>query len=255
MLQVNYHKSNNMNNDEHLHHDRVLKAYEEIISSKDKKDKISTHKDIVKNISKKISLSENAVMSALEYWGITVSDMSSIMKYEISPQYNTRGLDSNYDPIRYRIKVYLENLIHLRISDIAQIDKYNYVYEIKINVGDEVVDVKSGKKGVVERIDEGPIYKILLHDDTIVKRLGSNISKINNNKLKPNDISDVYMLIKSKCDEKMFDEVEYFSVFCDYFRINPKQVYDCLNIQMKAVLVSKLKDSTKLSFSDDGGLF
>lgn len=230
-------------------HDKILEIYGEFDTECRTKKVVKSQKDLVKCIVERLNLSENAVTSALDYLGLHISEVSREMKYDISPQYNTKHLDSNYNPERYRMISNMESCINDSISEFVLLNpELSFLNDISIST--------IGKGCTVKDVNEIQYQVLDKKGDILVLKNQSGKRELNildirpivdvSSKLTLENISKLYMFIRDKMDKMLFNDIDYFDIFTEYFRLNPATTYEALPINIKTELLNKLNESSHI---------
>ncbi len=230
-------------------HDKILEIYDDFDSECRSKKIAKSQKDLVKCIIEKLKMSENAVISALDYLGLHISEVSREMKYDISPQYNTKHLDSNYNPERYRMVSNMESCINDSISEFVILNPgLSFLNDISLSTickGCNVKDVNDVQYQVLDK-----------KGDILVLKGAAGKKEMNIYDIRPivdvaaklnlESISKLYMFIRERMDKMLFNDIDYFDIFTEYFKLSPGTTYEALPINIKTELLNKLNEASHI---------
>lgn len=228
--------------------DDILNIYNEYCDDCEQRKVAKSNKDLVKLICFELKISENNVLSQLDYLDIHISDISSHVKFDVSPQYNTRHLDSNYNPERYHMIVAMENSINNLISEFVELNpKFSHLREISL------YSVKEGNR---IKNSENKIFEIIkrIGDDFEVRDIDNIVSVLKFMDARPlldgitrytiDGISEFYSFIKDHLDSRFYNDIEYFDIFTEYFKLDAAEFYKILSTEIKTKLLTKLNETT-----------
>lgn len=229
--------------------DKILSIYDDFEIECREKKTTKTQKDLVKIICEQLNLSENAVISGLDFLNLHISDVSKDVKFDISPQYNNKHLDSNYNPERYRMISNMETCINDSIPEfVSSNPELSFLNDISMNticVGSNVKDVNDVPYKVIKKNGDS----VVIENSTGKKEI--NIYEIRplidvSSKLSIESISKLYMFIRERMDKMLFSDIDYFDIFTEYFRLNPAITYEALPVSIKTELLNKLNESSHI---------
>ena len=105
--------------------------------------------------------------------------------------------------------------------------------------------------GIIMNID-GDDYTISVNNQTVtVHKSGLKPVDEYINKLKISDICLLYTFIREGIDKQLYNDVEYFFVFSEYFKINEKTLYGALPMDIQAELLDELNSRMPVFKDED----
>lgn len=211
---------------------------------------------------------------------------SQDIKFSISDKYKSSYLQDAYEAEEYHAKKNLiegvQNALVKFIENNPQYDELRHIDISMLKVGDhiklipEAEEKKSKKKKPViigEIIGENQYkFRISIHkkfftekyktswlwneDDKMEENdnhkyvwVGKHCIESMNNpivRLKAHDISFLYNGIRKYFNDLPSGEMEFFDVFTDYFKINPKICYQSLPVNIRSELIKELQERTNI---------
>jgi hypothetical protein len=171
-------------------------------------------------------------------------DQQDRLNFEIDNNYQDQYLDENYEPERYNIMKNLLSGITKSFDDfLDEHKKYHYLRSIdisKVGINDRIMIIEPCCTGIIINISEDTC--IVQVNGSMMETSTTNIKPVDEyiNKLKIADISLLYEYIRNKADSRTYDEIEYFFVFSEYFKINEKTLYNAMSTETQSILLNEL---------------
>ncbi len=142
---------------------------------------------------------------------------------------NHHSDDKRYNFLR---SIDLNNCLEGDLVILAESSKYVKILEIDEDYEHFVIEVTSEVKLTVKKSDLKPI-------DEFITRL------------KKDDLVYLYDFIKLRIKSVYFDEIVYFMVFSDYFKLTPITLLPVLPISTRQAIIDKLRVKNVRLFSED----
>lgn len=168
-------------------------------------------------------------------------------QYRANASYSASFMPESSNPEEYHFGVrMLEEIISLFILFIDEHDEYSHLRSIDISLikpNDWVCSINHGAAIVIEII--GDIVLLSKNGEQIeekktdIRPMDEYISN-----LKFEDINKIYSFIRSKMEKISFTEIDFFSTFSEYFRIDAKMLYNALSVNIQASILTELDRKT-----------
>lgn len=178
-----------------------------------------------------------------------ISEFGTV-KYDVDSNYSSNYLKDVYESDEYHLidQWYkkIREILDEFIEKFPEYDKLRLIDVEKLRKGDKVNMIREKQLGILVSY-EPPIAKIIVEGKTIeVPTFNLEPAPSENPiiKLKGYEIQEMYCEIKSLSNALKDEEIEYFHVFSEYFKINPKTIYNSLTAKHQMAIAKELEKRT-----------
>lgn len=178
--------------------------------------------------------------------------------FDINQEYQDNYLKSNYESDEYHeLKTMEEELDKIVTSEILALEAFASLRRMTIDDLPEGQDVKVNnekKAKIVKRVGKTNVFVARLNDGTEIEVNITNIEPTVDPimKLKKPQLKELY----EKCYEALvkknggrLDIVNFFYVFTEYFRVNERYLFACLEPKDHGLLMDEIKKRTDMVFN------
>lgn len=177
--------------------------------------------------------------------------------FDINSEYQSNYLQSNYESdVYYELKTMEEDLDKIIKEDVLPLDAFATLRPLTVQSITEGMEVKvfnEKKAKIVKHLGNGK-FIVRLND---TKELEVGLDSIEPAvdpimKLKKPQLIELYETCYLKLTTKnkgRLDIVNYFYVFTEYYRVNEKYLFSCLEPKSQAILLEEIKNRTNMKFS------
>jgi len=177
--------------------------------------------------------------------------------FDINSEYQSNYLKSNYESDEYHeLKTMEEDLDKIVKEDILKLDAFA---TLKPLTSESIIDgmevkVFNEKKAKIVKHNGNNKFVVKLNDGTELEIGLESIEPAVDPimKLKKPQLIELYETCYTKLTAKnngRLDIVNYFYVFTEYYRVNEKYLFSCLEPKSQAILLEEIKNRTNMKFS------
>lgn len=171
-------------------------------------------------------------------------------RFDVDSGYSSNYLKDIYESDDYflidewykKIRSILDDFI----IKFPQYDRLRLIDVEKLKKGDKVNLIREKQPAIL--IDYSPPIVTVEVDSQIIEVKSYNVEPAPSEnpiiKLKGHEIREMYCEMKNMTYTLKDDEIEYFYVFSEYFKINPKTIYNSLTSKHKMSISSELEKRT-----------
>lgn len=169
-------------------------------------------------------------------------------KFNVDANYSSNYLGNIYESESYHHLSILNDdvrqALDKMVKEMPQYDKMRKMDVEKLKSGDMVQLIR--EKKVVELISYEPPHAKIKVDEDVEEVPTYNIEPAENPviKLKAFEIREIYEGIKKHCKSRSYEEMNFFYVFSEYFKINEKVLFNSLPTKIKVILANELDESS-----------
>lgn len=173
------------------------------------------------------------------------------ISFKIDADYSSDYMRETQDPERHMSIKHMYKSLHDNFSVfIDKNEKFGFLRSIDLSlvrVGDKIGCVDNNIEGIIINMGDDSTYEVDFNG-TILK-ISSDIVKpldVYVNKLKLEDICMLYESLRVMCTSGYFDEIDFFYVFSEYFKINDGKIWKSISPKTKSVLLEELNKRTNV---------
>lgn len=177
-------------------------------------------------------------------------DSESSPSFAVNQKYSDSYLQDRYNPEEYQQEQIINDAITTAFTSfIKAYPEYSYLRSVDINrikVGDVVNILNYDKPANIKRFKPKSNTVICVLNGEEIEVPVSDLRTVDAflTRLKAVDIQLLYTYIRSKVSKEIFGDIEYFSIFSEYFRINETTLYQALPVDIKQILLTELNERT-----------
>ncbi len=179
------------------------------------------------------------------------------ISFDINADYQSTYLKSNYESDDYHeLKVMEENLNDVVINRILSLDNFASLRPLKaedLKIDQEVKVFNEKKARITKKINSDTFLVKFNNGDELEVKIDSIEPPVDPiMKLKKPQLEELYVLCHDILFEKsgqIIDIVNFFYVFTEYFRVNERYLFACLEPKTQAFLLEEIKKRTGMKFS------
>jgi len=169
--------------------------------------------------------------------------------FDINSEYQNNYLQSNYESdVYHELKTMEEDLDRIVKEEILKLDTFASLRPLMADNVVEGMEVKvfNEKKAKITKILGAKMFNVRLNDGTELKvgidSIETAVDPII--KLKKPQLVELYNLCYNKLlikNNGRLDIINYFHVFTEYYRVNERYLFSCLEPKNQAVLLEEMK--------------